>query len=300
MKIENYNHDNIEGWQLRIPRISSLSINTMDNESVSTVIGDIISKISQCLKHLCLGAEAATLKQYHDPFSPREPPVNTNIQKLIDSIEKKYNEYELMRAAKDNDEDYQKLMERGILKNPWLRLDSCELNGLDASMLMNPNFALLDVKNLTCLNLLNCSGLERAFAIISGQGNLQGQSNLKLRSFGLRHKTFDTTFRPQLSNFIRSLSGLTNLAVLLETPEQPPDDLKFILEPHGKSLESLVWDERIAAAEFQYFLTPSTPCSQIKDIKQCCPYLVELGIPMDWRIFTGSDQLHTGPRGVRQ
>ncbi len=290
VKIENYNHDSFMYSGLRIPGISSLSINTMDHAIVSSVIGDLISEVPRSLKHLSLGAEAATVKKCRDPFVSEELQVNSNIQKLVDSIEEQYHEYARRRAANDYDEDRHRLMERGGLKNPWLQLDSCELSGLDASMLMNPNFALLDVKNLNCLNLMNCSGLERAFAIISMQGNLQGQSNLKLRSFGIRHQTFDTTFRPLLSSFIRSLPGLTNLAVLLETPRQPPDYLRSILKPHGKSLETLVWDERIAAVEFQHFITPSTPCSQIRDIKQCCPYLVELGILMDWRIFSGSDQ----------
>lgn len=211
LKIHNYNHDTRMGWEISIPGISSLSINNMDNSGASYAVKNLILENPRVLKHLCLGAEDAAVRDAHDPGYSMRPEVNLNVQKLVDDIEIDYDDYNRREAANDWEKDYRKLKQRGPFANPWLHLDSCELKCLDVSRLIRPSFTLtlLDVNSLTSLNLVSCWGLETAFEFLIGQGHMQEQSTLKLRSFAIRHETSDTTFRSRLMDFIRFLPGLT-------------------------------------------------------------------------------------------
>ncbi|KAL8652910.1 MAG: hypothetical protein Q9226_004073 [Calogaya cf. arnoldii] len=108
-------------------------------------------------------------------------------------------------------------------------------------------------------------------------------------------------FRTRLMAFLNCLPGLTNLSVLLQANDNqlPPDDFKTILDWHGQDLRSLVWDERPMRIDHGSF---TLPYSRIEDIQELCPNLVELGIPMDWSLFTDTDYdpycLRHGERGA--
>ncbi|KAL8762868.1 MAG: hypothetical protein Q9184_001213 [Pyrenodesmia sp. 2 TL-2023] len=81
---------------------------------------------------------------------------------------------------------------------------------------------------------------------------------------------------------------LTHLSVLLEGQNlKEPLDISQVLNTHGKSLKSSVWDERPWGKDFfvpsasQEFTLPA--CEHLQQIANKCPNLVELGISLDWR-----------------
>ncbi len=139
----------------------------------------------------------------------------------------------------------------------------------------------------------------------SSMPSSSSSSGLQLRSFHLRHKYSNLQFRRQLLEFLASLPGLTTLSVLLENVNQPHrcKGLKNVLSAHGKTLRTLVWDERkgpeIAYPEPEDRL-PSP--SDLGDIAKYCVGLVELGVPCCWGMFgmktrLPSERVRTPPYG---
>ncbi|KAL8754519.1 MAG: hypothetical protein Q9199_004286 [Rusavskia elegans] len=103
----------------------------MDNSGASCAVKNLILENPRFLKHLCLGAEDAAVRDAHDPGYSMRPEVNLNVQKLVDDIEIEYDDYNRREAANDWGKDHRKLKQRGPFANPWLHLDSCELKCLD-------------------------------------------------------------------------------------------------------------------------------------------------------------------------
>ncbi|KAI4193997.1 MAG: hypothetical protein LQ348_002720 [Seirophora lacunosa] len=179
---------------------------------------------------------------------------------------------------------YEAVRSEGSRESPALKLESCALKGLEAdSILQSLGSTLVDVTNLTSLCLEACSGLERALQFLSGIDG--GPSMMKLQSFVLRHTTADSKFGESLLKFLQSVPSLAHLSVLLESPNQV-DCLPAVLQVHGQTLKSLVWDEQPIGHNARNILIP--PCSQLKDILEHCPGLVELGVCLNWEIFTGA------------
>ncbi|KAL8658061.1 MAG: hypothetical protein Q9226_001322 [Calogaya cf. arnoldii] len=134
----------------------------------------------------------------------------------------------------------------------YLSLNSFNLVGLSIDPLINGPYSLLDFPNLTSMSLEECRHLESFFTIVQNAKNKQvpeHQQNLRNRDFGQ------------------------------------------VLLTHGKTLRTLVWEERIVCREgyFDKHSDTTFPSpSGLIEIARNCDNLVELGVPIDWRIFTST------------
>ncbi|KAL8762867.1 MAG: hypothetical protein Q9184_001212 [Pyrenodesmia sp. 2 TL-2023] len=173
-----------------------------------------------------------------------------------------------------------------------------ELKGLDLGVVIKPDFLFPDW--WCCLGSLafeSCFGLEGTLTLLADGKNQHGQpllSELRLHSLRIRHDgaNTDQRFKAKVRDFIISLPGLVNLSVLLESNDKPPLDFADVLAKHGKSLRTLVLEERGLYKRFfelskgdeststGHDESPST--RQLSQVLQYCRDLVELGITLDW------------------
>lgn len=104
-----------------------------------------------------------------------------------------------------------------------------------------------------------------------------------LKSFTLRQEKVTSEFKAGLEAFLRRLSGLEELQILLDGTS-PPQNLKQIQLVHGPTLRRLIWDERDTSKG----LTDGSPhvfphnMAQLELISRKCPKLVALGLSLDW------------------
>ena len=133
----------------------------------------------------------------------------------------------------------------------------------------------LKLESLTYLRLNSCWDLPMAlkkFRILQLPA---------LRSFHIRYEKVDHRFFYHLGKFLLSLPGLNDLSLLLEGKIHPRG-LKNILEVHGESLQTLVFDYlravRTSSKESPTLCAESITFSILKH----CPHLVELGLPIPW------------------
>ncbi|KAL8789070.1 MAG: hypothetical protein Q9213_001333 [Squamulea squamosa] len=173
-------------------------------------------------------------------------------------------------------------------------VDRLELIGLDVTKFQRDSFSLFDWRNIVSLSFESCWGLEQFFAILAPSTDSRGsfvKLDVRLRSFRVRVENSSHGFRNQLCDFLMTLPGLSNLAVLLEYNSSLRRTSKFkkVLSTHGKTLKSLVWDERKRTRNSFSGQDGRFPCSeQILDITDLCKELVELGVPLDWQMFATS------------
>jgi len=113
-------------------------------------------------------------------------------------------------------------------------------------ILSDKHWPTMDLRNLTKLVLEDCYALNEAFLLLSSfSTNPQDvRCLLNLDSFTFRQKYGPQCIRKHLRRFICSLPrGLRDLSVLM-------DEVGFnmstesILRVHGKTLRTLIWDER--------------------------------------------------------
>ncbi|KAL8685656.1 MAG: hypothetical protein Q9224_005731 [Gallowayella concinna] len=258
----------------------ALNLRSLGHEDLSC-LWDLLSKHKSSLKHLTIGAETTVIESYH--WSERES--SSASSELYDEALE-----ELMENFGDfDDEDCQ----GGA--SP-LNLTTFKLVGLNAGPLIQGCLCMLEFTELTSLSLESCRGLESLFATLRNADGKQGvptQSLKCLKSFHLRH---DSTYQPvniraQLMEFLVSLPPLTNLSILLEANERPQDlrDQNFdkVLLTHGKSLKTLLWEERSGtphARSYDIHATYPSPKGLV-EIAHHCRNLQELGVPLDWNIF---------------
>ncbi|KAL8790210.1 MAG: hypothetical protein Q9213_000741 [Squamulea squamosa] len=262
LKLINYQHDATVAFPgLELPGLESLRINSMDDLEVHFRIGELLKDNSNSLRELSFGAEATAVKFNHNPDDDVSSEIDFRTHFLVDQIKAGY------KGGK-------------LPETPLLRLDSCELKFLDVSALMKPGFCLVNIAFLTSLCLESCWGLANFLpTLICGRDQ---QSRMSLRSFSLRHERGNNSIRPVLLSFLGALPPLIHLSVLLEMPS-PFLDLTTVLQVHGTSLRSLVWDQQTRHGGGRVPLIP--PPSQVMEIILHCPYLVELGVTLDWGLF---------------
>ncbi|KAL8923293.1 MAG: hypothetical protein Q9208_004693 [Pyrenodesmia sp. 3 TL-2023] len=218
------------------------------------------------LKHLCLGAEAVALHTHHESRS-RTSSDEGFLSDVVDYLEE---------DSEDGDE-------------PWLDLATLEMKSLNLSKVIKLGSRFFDLQCLTSLSLQSCYGLEGAFDYLASGKTDDGQllsKSLRLQSFSLRHEGSNPQLKAKLLGFLRSIQSLTHLAILMDnSPQNESLDLDQVLDAHGKTLRSLVWDERRGKRDA---FAPSQETSlpghgQLQQIGRKCERLVELGISIDWR-----------------
>ena len=247
---------------------------------------------SDTLKDLLLGAESNAIRLYYQPG-------RDHVEAYDDVMD------EVMDHLTDLTED--ELAEGS--HRCGLNLDSLEIVGLNVNKFEIANFSLTNWRTLTSLKLESCWGLEQLFTKLRPDKDSQrlpmpSSSGLQLRSFHLRHKYSNLQFRRQLLEFLTTLPGLTTLSVLLENVNQPHScrELKNVWRAHGKTLRTLVWDERIGPEIAHPEPEDRLPSpSDLSDIAEYCVGLVELGVPCSWGMFCNTclpwEWVRTSPYG---
>lgn len=172
---------------------------------------------------------------------------------------------------------------------PLLKLENLKMIGLDLGHLLNAPFKVLtDPAGLTSLTFESCCGLSNALHKLAWQSGNKSINNLpNLSSLTVRHEQ-DQSDGPQttrsLKNFLRNLSPLRTLRVLLSGPDYYFGSLEDVLEVHGARLQTLVWDERQGQRRTfeQNRLMDQTDAGRLPTIVAFCPKLIELGILIRW------------------
>ena len=179
--------------------------------------------------------------------------------------------------------------------NASIALTPLKLIYCDLAIILDDNFRpCLDLSSLTHLVLEDCHGMDlKALEQFESLGcSPQGTHCLsKLTSFTFRKEYANRDYADGLEDFICALPGLRDLCVLM-TRSENPRSLKTILRIHGKSLRTLVWDERSGQGSSiqrcpSKFYTKNT-IGHLSTISKACPELEELGLAIDWAIFRSS------------
>ena len=178
-----------------------------------------------------------------------------------------------------------------------VQLESLSLIGLHLRTFVDGLFAPeFDFNSLRMLTLESCCGLEEAFPLLLGpkDGTRKAKSALGLHTLAIRHESTGLAFSRAFEKFLLSLKPLTHLHVLLESPSDYNIKLRKILQIHGKSLRSFLWDEKIGPrrdmAEDNHVCSPDH--ENLATVARYCPGLKALGISLDWRDITGSGKHH--------
>ena len=177
-----------------------------------------------------------------------------------------------------------------------LSLKSLALSGLNLADIVGRG-ALgfhIDIKILTALDVKSCSGLDEALTVLVGT-DASTLSAFKLTSFSLRHEEESPAFAQNLTVFLTSFTGLKHLRLLIEGQRRALNKGP-ILEMHGKTLRTLVWDERSGPRKG----TNSDTALFLKDnglglVSQKCPKLIALGLCVRWRPPTSRESAKAYP-----
>lgn len=268
LRIDSYHLDGSDD-ELMVPDVQSFTINSAGYLLTCPILN---TNKASSLRHLCLGAESGVLRHYHEPDGQLQQLHDEWLDGLLDELE---------------DDDEQEVEPTNNSDKLLLQLSTFELKGFDVGKIIKPDSVMLDISSLTSVKLESCHGLEGAFDVLKAE---KGKQGLPLRSFHIRQESASPQFRAQLLDFLGSLRGLIHLSVLLETEDpSEPQELEQMLVAPGQSLRSLVWDERRGRRDSfvpQQHISYLSPY-QLQAVIARCPNLVELGICIDWRSFTG-------------
>lgn len=165
--------------------------------------------------------------------------------------------------------------------DPNLRLESLHLCGFDLNMLVEDlDEPMIDFNNLGTLVLESCAGLDEALGLLMGAEVAPSETlgALRLHSFVIRHENATDDFMLELEAFLVSLKPLTKLHALLEGDQQLAN-LPKVLKVHGKTLGSLIWDQRTGPRKVIEEDTSIFPndIAHLRAIAKYCTNLKSLG-----------------------
>lgn len=167
-----------------------------------------------------------------------------------------------------------------------LSLETLGLYGLNFENVIGEALGFeIDFASMTSLRLESCSGLYEAFGFFMGYYVQSARlCSFKLKTFFVRHEAGGPGFAQLLTDFLTSFTGLEHLGLLLEGQSNAMSKAP-ILEMHGKTLKTLVWDERTKARKDT---KKDTSSKRLKDnnlglISLKCPNLRALGLALGWR-----------------
>lgn len=232
-------------------------------------VAKMIAKNAQTLHHLSLGFTTGMAQLF---ARGRSPPYNVLSRAFAAGVK-----------GTLSDSDMEPLIH--------LSLESLSLVGLDLGCVIRGEMALdIDFRNVTELRLESCSGLSQAFSLFIGQGDSSKLALGALQDLFVRLEDPDPNFSTSLETFLTSVRGLTHLQVLIEKVPAV-QNLEPILRIHGKTLRTLVWDERSGPRKKLGVCTSrfSANLGHLKVISRNCPSLILLGIPLDWNLIGSSD-----------
>ena len=169
-----------------------------------------------------------------------------------------------------------------------LSLGSLHLCGLNLGSVLQGKMALaIDSTKITQLRLESCPKLSQAFSILMDPAGPPKISLIALEDLFIRLEDPDAQFPDSLENFLTSIHGLIHLRVLIDNTSVN-QDLEPILDIHGKTLRTLVWDERRGPRKRLDASTSvlSIKLENLKVVAQKCHSLTTLGIALDWEAMT--------------
>ena len=169
-----------------------------------------------------------------------------------------------------------------------LSLESLHLCGLNLGLVLQGKMALdIDFAKLTQLRLESCPELSSAFSILMDPARSSNFALGALKDLFIRLEDPDAHISNSLESFLTSIHGLIHLRVLIDNA-LADQDLEPILEVHGKTLRTLVWDERSGRRTRLDASTSllSTDLQRLQVVSQKCPSLTVLGIALDWEAMT--------------
>ena len=176
------------------------------------------------------------------------------------------------------------------LSEVHLSLNSLHLCGLNLGSVLQGKVALdVDFTKITQLRLESCPGLSQAFSILVDPAGSSRVALGALEDLFIRLEDPDAHFFNSLESFLTSIPGLIHLRVLIDKA-LVYQDLESILRIHGKTLRTLVWDERSGRRTRLDASTSllSTGLKKLKVVSQKCPSLTTLGIALDWEAMTSA------------
>ena len=170
------------------------------------------------------------------------------------------------------------------LSEVHLSLGSLHLCGLNLGSVLQGKVALnIDFTKVTQLRLESCPGLSQAFSILMDPAGPPTSALGALEDLFIRVENPDSHFSNSLQSFLKSFHGLIHLRVLVDNALSD-QDLTPILDIHGQTLRTLVWDERSGPRTRLDASTSllSTGLRKLKVVSQKCRSLTTLGIALDW------------------
>lgn len=240
---------------------------------------ELLARNWQTLRNLHLGLENYIAEQYASDHA------DPNFDQMTDGAGTSRDRSTGVTSDCGNDVE-NKLLGLGHSTIPMLSLEELRLCGLDLGILaLSPIATRVDFTNLTTLRLESCLDLDDTLRRLIESGGLSFGAKCvpRLKSFLLRQERCSPLFRKRLGTFLCSFSGLQHLHVLLEG-SATWRVLGPILILHGKSLQTLVWDQRsgprIAPGASLSVYAKGFEC--LETISNLCPNLIGLGVPLDW------------------
>ena len=262
------------------------------------VLGDIfpgrsLSWISSTLclnlttiRDLTLGCERAIASAYRHPARAIDLAVRNGGYPDHELYEARENfAFDIHRQIEDTIEEVadQDNVER--LAGSSMHLQRLRMIGFDCGYVFGAQRSrFFDIDNLTSLSLESCPNpdhLGQTLSYISANSLWIP----RLKSFRLRQEMCNEHLCKGLISFLTSFHGLEHLSLLLEglLPFLLPD---YIIDNHGATLLTLVWDQRngrrMSANEDTTLRPRRRHQSIITTIAVGCPRLVELGVTIDY------------------
>ena len=255
--------------QLRLP---CLDLGPCQDWPLRAITDNLVS-----LNHLALGFETMIAKAYANDEPQSDSVISDRTCELGDNMNNHF------------------LSERPLPHAP-LALNHLELIGLNLYRIINGSIGILfNVCPLKTLVIHSCSGISDAFTLLKVQdpilrhaaglfGSFQNLKNLEFR-----YEISTPDHKSILETFVVSLPPLVSLQVLLDGCTQA-HDLEPILKIHGKSLRTLVWDERsgrrLGTWEDTSIILEAgyNEEKNLETIARQCPNLVSLGLSLNWRV----------------
>ena len=254
-------------WGSVAKGIRQLSVEGMDPDTGGCEwAARMIVENADTLDHLNLGSYVGIARDFAVRRAPRHDEMGTSLATAVKGALSESGQEPLIR----------------------LSLESLYLCGLDLGGLIRGEMALdIRFSNIFELRLESCPGLSQAFSLLMGQGGSSKLNLSALQDLFIRLEDPDPNFSASLESFLTHIRGLTHLQVLIDRALDL-QDLKPILEVHGKTLRTLVWDERRRPRISLFW----SQFGNLRVVSKNCPSLQVLAIPLDWETIGDSDLYH--------
>ena len=234
-------------------------------KAASQTSAEMLFKSLQTLKSLRLGFENALAKRYArwDSMAPLQPDLGQSTADFVSVLKDRTSEWPAT-----------------------FRLEELSLCGMDLTPLA-PEVSPIDFNfgGLTSLKLESCLNLPQALPKLRPQRkrhntSVGGLSNLCILSVRIENGD-DNTMRA-IKAFLMETKPLKTLQFLFEG-RSVESMTRDVLERHGTSLESLVWDTRLGPrGDIESHVEPEQWSIDCSIIKRYCVNLKALGVSFAW------------------